>query len=857
MKLPRKACPLPLSLPTWTLQACKSSIDNMSLVQIQWSIDNTIFKSGEVLLKLFKAARDDDVQGSAIMALEALGSSLMVCPDRLDQATAALANTSRFQVLQDTLVTIGLTSGGVAYFVRKTATQAIPVFALATSLKAFFGDEVIGHILHEMLACRGLNRKPDLRCSRDQLSRVVASLSGYTDSIIPNTTVKNLVNTLRHRSNPGMDWLTDAWAQPSPKELATIYSAVYAALQKEDVDLVTLTGHSGCVIVCSTLLWLQEDDAQLVVDGQVFIPSRTIPPKISIQLSTKRSSQKASWIVQEWSEATAISTLLVEDAGSPGRLSHFPSFAPASTAKEILRAQYQLSESQTAQVGKIATALVLVAMERGLVTLSPKVEGQIPREVKLKAFCQTSYLAKVDESMTCYGWDKGELSEGADMANQIKEWTEQGFPGLPLDEIKAPHPLTQKPIDRISWIVEFVINQWYTKTGVTDSTIGREVSEPAIYIAAESLYTCVCSRFPQQRFFRVGTFSSITYNGAAMMHWIIRHEGLRGRTDTPAPIAKLVSYVVESVSLGQLRCDCMGSLVPGVSNMEYIAEYSNLTSEQTVHRSDLAYAMNGYVAWIPQLRSISTLERSAFAVEICAGYMRYAAVEGDQGYNNLLRIQADDSLVEYSDGNSQELPATHLNPFDVKGNYVGLKPFTDTEGLLVKHYWNQVSRVLHLRTNVVHPPSGRVRPMDWMASIEALASATHLRTNPMPSFAEEAMAQTWRAENIWSTICTASVACTSLPVSSNGIPVRCVSQTWGNEELRFFLAGIVSHHRVYVCHGDASMVKCIQTALEGEADLDGRAMWWDKWPGASTKATPWMNPSVADQLVNPGWFILS
>ncbi|KAM0442080.1 hypothetical protein ACHAQK_004401 [Fusarium lateritium] len=829
----------------------------MSLVQIQWSIDNTIFKSGEVLLKLFQAARDDDVQGSAIMALEALGSGLMVCPDRVDEARAALSNTSHFQILQDTMVTIGLASGGVAYFVRKTATQGVPAFVLATSLKAFFGDEAIGNILYEMLSCYGLNRKPELRCSRDQLSKVVASLSGYTDSIIPSTTVQHLVGCLRQHSKPGNDWLEGAWAQPSPKQLASIYSAVYAALQKEEVDLVTLTGHSGCIIVSSTLLWLQEEDAQFVVDGQVLIPSRTIPPKISIQLSTKIPSQKASWTVQEWSEATEISTLVVEDAGSPGQSSQLPSFVPASTAKEILRAQYQLPETQTAQVGKIATALALVVTERGLVTLTPKVDGQIPREVKLKAFCQTSYLTKVGECMACYGWNEGELSEATDIADRIKEWTEQGFPGLPLDEIKAPHPLTQKPIDRIAWIVEFVINRWYAKIGVAGDKISREVSEAAIYVAAESLYTSVCSRFPAQRFFRVGNFSSITYNGATMMHWIVRHEGLRGRTDIPAPIAKLVSYVVETVSLGQLRCDCMSSLVPGISNLDYIAEYSSLTSEKAVYRSDLAYAMNGYVAWIPQLRSISTLERSAFAVEICSGYLRYAGAEGGQDHNNLLRIQADESLVEYDDGDGQGLPATHLNPFDTEGNYLGLRPFTDIEGLQVKHYWNQDGRVLHLRTNIVHPSTGRVRPMNWMASIEALASATHLTTNPMPSFAEEVTAQAWRSQNVWSTICSASVACTSLPISSSGIPVRCISQTWGNEELRFFLAGIVSHHRLYVCHGNSSMVRCIQTALDGEADPSGRAMWWDKWPGASTKATPWMNPSVAEQLVNPGWFIIS
>ncbi|KAL3605230.1 hypothetical protein FPOAC2_00172 [Fusarium poae] len=825
-----------------------------AIAQIQWSIDNTIFKTAEVLIKLLQAARDDDVQNSAVMSLEALGSSLMVCPDRIDEARDALGRTSRLQILKDTLVTIGLATGGVAYFVSKTATQGIPAFVLATSLKPFFGDEIIGHVLHEMLACWGLNRKPELRCSRDQLSKVISAMSGYTDSIIPNATVQNVI-TILQRWNLSAVWLKEAWATLQPKELAKIYSAVYAALHKEEVSLVTLTGHSGCMIVASTLLWLQEDDAQLVIDGQVAVHSRDIP-KISVQLSTTQSSSTASWVIQEWSEATAISTLVVEDAGSPNRISQLPLFTPAKTAKEVLRAQYDLSDIQIAQVGSIATALVLVAIERGLVTLTPQEEGAIPREVKLSNFCQASYLAKMDECMSCYGWASSELDDVSDLVVQIKEWTEQGFPGFPIDDIKPPHPLTEKPIDCITWIIEFIINRWYSKTGSTDRMIGREIAEPAVYLAAESLYSCVCSRFPEQRFFRVGTFSSITYNGATMMHWILRHEGLRGRSDTPAPIAKLVSYVVHTVTLRQLRCDCMGSLLPGVSNMEYIAEYSNLTSEKAVHRNDLAYAMNGYVASIPQLRSITTLERSCFAVEIFPGYIRYTATGGSPDYNRLLRIQADESMVEYNDGNGQEVQGTQLNPFNSNGDYLGLTPFADNEGLQLRHYWSQNGKVLNLRTAVLHPSTGRVRPMNWMASIEALASATHLRTAPMRSFAEEALAKTWQTDGTWSTISVASVACTSLVISTSGIPVRCISQTWGNEELRFFLAGIVSHHRIYVCHGDSSMVKCIQSALEGERDPMGKAMWWDSWPGASRTTTSWMNPSIAGQLVNPGWFIL-
>ncbi|KAJ4312842.1 hypothetical protein N0V84_009736 [Fusarium piperis] len=740
-----------------------------SIVQIQWSLDNTIFKSADVLVRLFQAARDDDVQSAAIMSLEALGSSLMVCPDRIDEAKTALANVGRFEMLQNVLVTIGVGSGGVAHFVRKTATQCLPVFVLATSLKTFLGDEEIGNVLYEMLVYRGLHKKPELRCSRSQLSKVIASISGYTDSIIPSAKVQTLVGILRSSSNPDPIWMRDALGPPSPNALAKIYSAVYAALQKDDVNLVTLSGTSGCIIVASTLLWLQEDDAQLVVDEQVLIPSRDIP-RVSIQLSTNDTRPRTPWKIREWREATAISTLVVEDTDSPSRSSQLPSFAPASTAKDILMAQYNLSDTQTIQVGKIATALALVATERGLVTAGPATPGAIPHEVKLQDFCQSSYLARVGECMTCFGWEKSELDGASALADEIKQWTEQGFPDLELDKIKPPHPLTQKPVDSITWLVEFVVNRWYGRLGAVDSPTVMEVAEAAVYIAAESLYTSICSRFPKQRFFRIGTFGSISSNGASMLHWIIRHEGLRGHADIPPPIAKLIAYQVDTFTLRQLRCDCMASLLPGASSAEFIADYTGLASDATVHRRDLAYAINGYVAWLPQLRTISTLPRQSLTVEICSGYIRYAAFEGSQDHNTLLRIQADESALEYNDGNGEDPPATRLKPFDSQGAYTGLGPFPDTDGLEVKHYWNQTGRILNLRTGILHPASGRISPMDWIGSIEALASATHLTNQHLTRFAEKAMADAWKAENIWPTIFLVSAVATSIPKAVNGAP---------------------------------------------------------------------------------------
>lgn len=826
-----------------------------SIVQIQWSLDNTIFKSADVLVKLFQAARDDDVQGPAVMALEALGSSLMICPDRLDEAKTALDRVGSFEVLRKMLVTVGFLPGGVAYFVRKTATQCLPAFALATSLKTFLGDEEIGNVLYSMLVCHGLHRKPELRCSRGQISKVVASLSGYTDCITPNATVQNLILALRSSSDPSAIWMKDALTLPSPDTLAKIYSAVYAALQNDEVGLVTLTGLPGCIIVASTLLWLQEDDAQLVVDNEVLIHSRD-DPKISIQLSTKDSQKRTTWMIQEWREAATISSLVVEDENSPSRSLQLPRFTPASAAKELLKAQYDLSATEIAEVGKIATALALVATERGLVTIGPVTPGAVPREVKLQDICQTSYLSRVNECMTCYGWQEGEQDGAADLADEIKQWTEQGFPGLDPDKIKPPHPLTQKPIDVITWIVQFIVDRSHRKSGTADTPVAKGVAEAAVYVAAESLYTSICSRFPQQRFFRTGTFGYIAHNGGAMMHWIIRHEGLRGRTDIPPPMAKLVSHMMGTFTLPSLRRDCMGSLLPGASSDDFVSDTTGLPSDAVVHRRDLAYALNGYVVWLPQLRTISTLPREAVTVEVCAGYMRYDPPEADQESNTLLRIQADESRFEYSEGNGDGLPANGLNPFDAQGAYLGLGPFADTEGLEVKHYWSQTGRTLNLRTSILHPASGRICPVDWIASIDALARATHLANQHLASFVEKALAETWKLQGIWPTIFVVSVT-TSIPEALGGGPFRYITRTRGSEELRFFLAGQAGLHSIYICHGDVSIAKCIQTALERETEHEGRMKAWSRFPGISTKVQPWMHPSIAEQIVAPGWVIIS
>jgi len=65
--------------------------NNDSLFQLSISIDNTVFKTVDILLKLFQSAGEDDVQGQVVMALEALGSALLVSPVRISEGVEALS----------------------------------------------------------------------------------------------------------------------------------------------------------------------------------------------------------------------------------------------------------------------------------------------------------------------------------------------------------------------------------------------------------------------------------------------------------------------------------------------------------------------------------------------------------------------------------------------------------------------------------------------------------------------------------------------------------------------------------------------------------------------------------------------
>ncbi|CAP70995.1 uncharacterized protein PODANS_3_10430 [Podospora anserina S mat+] len=351
---------------------------NPDVVQTQWSIDNTLFKTAGFFWGLFRASQQEDLQSSAVLALEALGSSIIVHPDRISDGMQALSSRGQNERLGSFLVNIGVSSGGISQFIRKHAPCYVTSFLLATSLKAFLTDAEIDDVFYDMLVHQGLTKIPELRCSRSQLTNAIGATAGYSDQLIPVDIVDSVVIILRNSGLHVQD-MRRAFGTPNSKELARIFSLVFGSIQDEEVEFVTLEGSSNCTIIASAFLWINGDDVQLTVGDRTVIA--VAQPKILINIPTGGERGNA-WAVQEWREGKALSNLIVTGVASSDK-PIATSANHAKAAKQVISAQYGLSDEKMAYVGQLATALVLVAVERGIIYVNWGFPGSAPMECKL------------------------------------------------------------------------------------------------------------------------------------------------------------------------------------------------------------------------------------------------------------------------------------------------------------------------------------------------------------------------------------------------------------------------------------------------------------------------------------------
>ncbi|KAK7978625.1 hypothetical protein PG988_006115 [Apiospora saccharicola] len=273
---------------------------------------------------------------------------------------------------------------------------------------------------------------------------------------------------------------------------------------------------------------------------------------------------------------------------------------------------------------------------------------------------------------------------------------------------------------------------------------------------------------------------------------------------------------------------------------------SNTGYNSGVSKADLAYATNGYVAWVTTpFRGTTTNLQEVMRVEMKAGYLRWSGSENDNAA--LERVEQGSTRSE--EGVDDE-HTRRLNPFDDKGEYNSLPRFVDDCKLTVKHYLNQTGRSLILTSFLYNPSSGTQTVVNWILSMEAVAVATHVHDRAMAGFAELDLAKRLRGSRVWETVRATSAD--GKIVHPVGSPTRYVTRTCNNEELRFFVAGRRNVHRLFIQHGNTPLLKTIERALGEEREQEsGRLGYLTDQPAAM------MAPFIEEQIRNPGWFIIT
>jgi len=74
-------------------------------------------------------------------------------------------------------------------------------------------------------------------------------------------------------------------------------------------------------------------------------------------IDIRTSKRSGTWTIQEWSSGKKLPKVVVKRSGN-SPLQQLPGFLPASSARDIIRSQYGLTEVEVWRVGHGATALV-------------------------------------------------------------------------------------------------------------------------------------------------------------------------------------------------------------------------------------------------------------------------------------------------------------------------------------------------------------------------------------------------------------------------------------------------------------------------------------------------------------------
>ena len=731
---------------------------------------------------------------------------------------------------------MGLFTGGVSQLIRKRVPQCVPAFLLVTAMKTCLSDQVISNVLYKMLCQQDLLRKVPV--SRSSMETLISSISGFSDGIVPGNSFRKVATAIL-QSIARRDQCAKASWEPDPKVMAEIFTRTFEALRKVETQRLTIRGLVGGALIASSILWLLAEPFELTVDGKLAMG--VTGGKVVVEIcSTAASSINGNWTMQEWQQGKVLSSIIEQCEENYNTATSTLDFFPATGARSVLAAQYDLEEDETEEVGIIAEALVVASIKTAVIK-SDLDYGMEPQSVPFKNICQQGYLSQASTYMKVYGWDcdKTFVQKAQDLSEDIVEWIKKSCPNVGQVREQKGHPLFQEPLSQLAWVMTMIEDWRRTRPGSfkLDCQFERKVMEPGIHLAAECIYSSICDRLPAYRTFRGCRFTVVADNALNVMHLLFSDilSAILRKCDPPINLSNLHS--MNDLTMTELCVRTIASLIPG--------------STGNVGSRDLIFGANGLVAYIAPLRKISTQPLDCVAVSILPGSIRWR--EGDLGTGDFPFDRLSSVELQNSAAKTEDATNTKLQGFD--RIYPGIEPQQDENDTEIECLISATGKTLTIITYLRQQDSRRTM-VDWISSVSAAATARHVVERELPAFAEEQLARLWLERGIWQTIGWTSAD--GVIVHQPSMPIRYIGKTYGNESLRFFLAGRRRDQTIFMRQGTTPLIQCIKAALGFEADTEAKDR--PQEGGSMVRygnAMPPLRSSFAEGQSQRGWLIIA
>ncbi|CAO2658227.1 Nn.00g059500.m01.CDS01 [Neocucurbitaria sp. VM-36] len=748
----------------------------MSSVQPQWDLARTTIDAQLAIRELVRTCSMDDVQYQAVVAFENLGKRLLIHPSRFGPAIDALGGRKNEKLVSFGIL-VGFNGDGLPRTFRNSS-GCLSAFNLVVACKTCCDNIEMANILHELMVNLGIYSTAP--ASPYQLVQLLSAISGYGDTLIPIQYFTDLSHEVLSRLTMSGE-LPGVLSALDSKAAAAVLAAVFAAIQNQQIDRVTLHGCAGGIWLATILLWLDPTMIQIIVKGTSL--HRDNNCRLCLNLTPGDG-----WAINEWKAESNVSALIVPtendvNTGFCQQLSLFPQRSAKAVLGTGTRQNVQL-------LGQLTGALVRIAVERGTLISQEAVHSnsnQLPRavanhglpKIRLADICQTDFLSKYETIAADFGWKvdddfsnaQGKIVESIlnflDKApkNTIEIIDTGGHHSTYLQRLNAVLANAEAATDNRKHELELLMY----------SNKYSQVLESAVNIAAEAIYFCLYkkdSTSPVARYMQGYNYKRTMQN--AMYMWRLLFRPVHG---------------IYGFSLSDLRRETFRSL---------LSVTDSGGSDQA-----LIQANNGYVAFLNCLKYPSTQRRDCVAVCALPGAIRSNATSSP--FTAVYQVSGE--TAPRADQNF-----SHSSPLEVwEGvKYHGLEPRCDPDAFEICHQVSTSERHLRVITFMRSRPLEASIALDWLRSIDAVAFAQRMPDSTVLSaLAEENLATALSEDGlIFNDICWLSAG-SSLGATNF---IGYITMTYGDEILRFFTAGRLAARRLII--GKGPLMACIKVALD-------------------------------------------